>query len=172
MHPVPIKGSVEELFDLAIDVETTGRDFYQTMAVAFGYLPNVGEVWRRMMWDEWYHIQVLREVQESLVQSVLSSPEDETMLRLAEEARAVLSAERRQSLCTLGEACTLALEFESTEANRILMYLVSKYGGWGVPLGDLAEKVEAHRQKLIEFHSSLASGGDMDIPAMVRNLDL
>lgn len=164
--------SVEGLFEIAIEFVTLARDFYESMARAFAYVPRVADFWFSLLTDQRRHLQSLCEVREDLTRSVLAAPADPHVLRFARQARAIFDSAMIRSIRTLGEACEAALEIETSEADRVLLYLLSAYGGWSVPLGDLAARIEIHRTRLLEFRSQvMGSPSDAALPAVIRKLE-
>lgn len=143
--------TMENLFNLAFEIEKKLVDFYCRLRNMFSHMPRVEDFWLGLRDDEIDHITKLQEIRGILKPKQLSAPADEYILKKAEHVLEILSSDRWKSIGDLNEAYELAHEWENFEANQVFLFLTVKC----IPDKERRKLVEVviedHLEKLIGF---------------------
>jgi rubrerythrin len=142
------KGTVAELFALAIQAEEVAEQLYLDLATRFRAYPPVAQFWRRYAAEETGHAHWLRR---------LSTRIDAEQIAAAAEPQILANAHRslnrniEAALADLGdleEAYQLAHELEHSETNVVFEFLITHFAADAETGAFLRNQLREHVTKL------------------------
>jgi rubrerythrin len=121
------RGSVEELFDLAIGMEKAAESLYGELAVKFAHEEEVAAFWKAYAKEEAAHARWLEQIKGKLAPEVLARETSGEMLKMAKGSLELAIEEIVERIGDLDDAYELANEMESGETNAIFEFLIEEY---------------------------------------------
>jgi rubrerythrin len=143
--------TIEWLFERAISFESKACDFYATLAELFGHTPKVRHFWEEMSNDESRHVDMLREIRNTMPRSRLSEHVGEKERSSALKVAALLKGDLVARVTTLGDACELAHEIENSEVNAIFRILAVDSVADRSRREFLSAQIDEHLERLMGF---------------------
>lgn len=159
--------TVAELFDVAIFLEEAGEGVYGHWATLFADHPKVAEFWKEYHDEELQHAGLLRKLKSSLTPARLADPADITVYQSACEVRDNLKTIKRE-ISTLDEALELAVQYENSEINTILEFLVTHFADEESTKEMVHMQMREHVEKLNKLSPALIFGNDYKFVKAVR----
>ena len=162
-----VNPTVEELFDIAIYLEEAGEGVYGYWQKLFANYPKVAAFWQEYHEEEILHAKLLRKIKASLTPEQLAKPADVEVYNSACNVQAYVKHVKKD-VNTLDEALDLAAQYESSEINTILEFLVTHFSEEETTKEMVHVQMREHVEKLNKISPVLIFGKDYKTIKAVR----
>lgn len=159
--------TVAELFDIAIFLEEAGEGVYGYWQRLFANYPKAAAFWKEYQEEELQHAGLLRKIRSNLSPERLAEPADNTVYQAACDVRNSIKYIKRD-VDNLDEALELAVQYENSEINTILEFLVTHFSGEEGTKEMVHEQMRKHVEKLNKLSPALIFGKDYKTIKAVR----
>jgi rubrerythrin len=154
-------GTVDALFDLAIDLEHRAAELYEVLATKFEHEPPVAEFWREYAEEERTHARTLTSIRSRIGEDVLAGEGDERMMNYARKEMDRAVDQTVAQISNLDEAYELANDLEVGETNAIFEFLIDEYAVAQEARGFLRSQLKEHVTKIaMRFPEGYQSKGE------------
>ena len=119
--------TVNELFELAIELEKDAESLYHRFAKMFAHEKDVADFWRKYADEERGHAAFLERIRSRLTEETLSAPGDNSMLKSVHKGIKNSVNYQLQTIQTLEDAFQLAMELENSETNAIFEFIITSF---------------------------------------------
>ena len=159
--------TVAELFDIAIFLEEAGEGVYRHWQEIFAHHPQATAFWKEYHEEEIQHAGLLRKIKAGLSPEQLAEPADMAVYQSAIETRQNLKYIKKD-VDSLDEALELAVQYENSEINTILEFLVTHFSEEEATKEMVHAQMRKHVEKLNKASPALIFGKDYKTVKAVR----
>ena len=159
--------TVSELFDAAIFLEEAGEGVYGYWQMLFADFPKVAAFWKEYQEEEKQHAGLLRKIRSNLSPEQLAEPADNAIYQATHDVQKNIKYMKRE-VDSLDEALELAVQYENSEINTILEFLVTHFSKEEVTKEIVHEQMRKHVEKLNKLSPALIFGKDYKTIKAVR----
>jgi rubrerythrin len=143
------RGTVAELFVVAVQLETAAQHFYEGLAEMFGHRPEVARFWRLFAADEVVHGKRLAELEASADARKLSQQADARLLGAGRKLLATPVADLLGRVQNLDDAYQIAHDLESSETNTIFRFLIGEFSQDKRVVANVMRDLDEHLERLM-----------------------
>jgi len=162
-----MKPTVADLFDIALFLEEAGEGAYGHRETLFADRPNVAAFWKEYQEEELQHAGLLGKLKSNLTPEQLAAPANADVYQAACDVRANLNVIKKD-VSTLDEALELAVQYENSEINTILEFLVTHFAEEESTKEMVHLQMRKHVEKLNKISPAFIFGGDYKSIKAVR----
>ena len=159
--------TVAELFDIAIFLEEVGEGVYGYWRTLFVDYPKVATFWKEYQEEEIQHAGLLRKIRSNLSPEQLAEPTDDAIYQAARDVQKSIKYVKRD-VDSLDEALELAVQYENSEINTILEFLVTHFSEEETTKEMVHGQMRKHVEKLNKLSPTLIFGKDYKTIKAVR----
>lgn len=147
-------GTIELLFEHAIEIEYKAAHIYERLSKLFEHVPGLSDFWSDLAQDEIRHAATLLDVQKLLTPEQLSARSNKKIWDNVTNTQHLLNRDLVGTINTLDDAYELAHNIENSEVNAIFQFFAAEY----VPSDErkkfVVSEITQHLKKLMDFSSN------------------
>ena len=143
--------SVKQLFGMAIAIELTAADFYDSLSQRFAHEVDVSDFWHQLSLDEKAHAAALENARDRLTAETLAQSPDDQLARRVVEAHRQIDGLTAAPINTLDDAYELAHDIEFSEVNAIFKVLATEMVPVETHRQFVLDQIETHQKRLLTF---------------------
>jgi DNA-binding GntR family transcriptional regulator len=143
-----LNSTVEELFELAIQIENTCQALYESMEGKFAHQPEIVSYWHCYALEEAGHARWLADLRSRSTRDELEKKASDEVLLHAKKMLKFTSDQAGKHVHDLEEAYQVATELENSETNAVFEFLIANYAGDQGTVNFLRTQLKVHMSNL------------------------
>lgn len=141
-----------KILEKAIETKEKVGQIYLRFAELFSHIPEIGDFWKKMNFNQSTHADWLKEIKESLSEEqILSLPEVEWVLK-THAIKSLFDKHSGREIDNLHDAYEIAYEIEFSEVNDLFKMLSNEFIPSEEKKNIILTAIDVHKQQIMDLY--------------------